>query len=172
MMRSLGLTVLVYLLLSVLICGGPLMPIALLTLYSDHLGAPLWPGLVMAAAIIAAVATWEACFRWHSSRFASPLFVGLWMILSPVLVGGYATYLRAREVAAFQPDSYIGSWFLSSLHNAPADFQFFLHAAALKGCKPYAWSYRKMAFYELPASAAVNVLPSEWLDRCSIRRGD
>lgn len=172
MVRSLGLTVLVYLLLSVLICGGPLMPIALLTMYGDHLGAPLWPGLVGAAAIIAAVATWEACLRWHSSRFASPLFVGLWMILSPALVGTYATYLRAGEVAAFRPDSYIGSSFLSSLQNAPADFQFFLHAAALKDCKPYAWSYRKMSFYELSVDAAINVLPPEWLERCSIRRRD
>lgn len=172
MWGSLGLTVLVYLLFSVLICGGPLMPIALLTMYRDRLGAPYWPWLVAAAAAIAALGTLGACWRWRSSRFASPLFVGLWLVLSPALVGGYATYLRAREVTAFQPDSYIGSSFLSSLQNAPADFQFFLHAAALKGCKPYAWSYRDMAFYELPASAAVNVLPREWLDRCSIRRSD
>lgn len=161
---------LVYLLLSVLICGGPLMPIALLTMYGDHLGAPAWQGLVGGAVIIAAAATWEACYCWHSSRFALPLFVSLLMILSPALVGAYATYLRAGEVAAFQPDSYIGSSFLSSLHNAPAEFQFFLHAAALKDCKPYAWSYRKMAFYELPVDTAINVLPPEWLERCSIRR--
>lgn len=171
-MRSLGLTALVYLILTGLMCGGPLMPIALLTLYRDRLGAPHWPWLVVAAGAIAACGTLTACRRWQTRRFALPLFVGLWLVLSPSLVGGYATYLRAGKVAAFQPDSYIGSSFLSSLQNAPAEFQFFLHAAALKGCKPYAWSYRQMAFYDLPANAAINVLPPEWLKRCSIRVGN
>lgn len=172
MMRSLGRTVLVYVVLSALICGGPLMPIALLAMYRDHLGAPHWFWLVVAAGAIAACGTLAACRRRQTARFELPLFAGLWLVLSPSLVGGYATYLRAGQVAAFQPDSYMGSSFLSSLQNAPADYQFFLHAAALKDCKPYAWSYREMAFYELPTSAAVNVLPPEWLDRCSIRRGD
>lgn len=169
-MKSLGLALLVYLLLSILICGGPVMPIALLTLYRAHLGAPHWPWLVVAAGAIAACGTLAACRAWQTTRYAMPLFVGLMLALSPALVGLYATYLRAGEVAAFQPDHYTASTFLGSLQNAPADFQFFLHAAALKDCKPFAWSYGKMAFYELPADAAVNVLPAEWLERCSIRR--
>jgi hypothetical protein len=40
----------------------------------------------------------------------------------------------------------------------------------LKDCVPYAWSYRLMEFYQLPSDVAVNVLPQDWLERCSIQR--
>ncbi|MCM5557372.1 hypothetical protein [Pleomorphomonas sp. JP5] len=171
-MKSFGLTVLTYLFLSVLLCGGPLMPIALLTLYRDHLGAPGWILLVAAAAAIAVVASRAAGRRLATQRFALPMFVAFWMLLSAGLVGGYATALRAVEVARFKPDSYVASWFVSSLQNAPADFQFFVHAAAMKDCKPYAWSYREMAFYELSPTTVVNLgaFPREWLEPCGIRR--
>lgn len=145
-MRSLGLTALVYLILTGLMCGGPLMPIALLTLYRDHLGAPHWPWLVVAAGAIAACGTLAACRRWRTARFALPLFVGLWLVLSPGLVGVYATYLRAGKVAAFQPDSYIGSSFLSSLQNAPAEFQFFSTPPLLRAASPSHGAIAKWRF--------------------------
>jgi hypothetical protein len=61
-------------------------------------------------------------------------------------------------------------WFFASLHNAPTKYQFFLHATALKNCIPYAWSYRKLAFYVVPPNAAVNVLPHDWIIQCGIIR--
>jgi len=92
------------------------------------------------------------------------------MVLSVGLVGAYAEYLRRVRVLEFAPDSYVEKPFFRSLQEVPNDFQFFLHAAALKHCKPYAWSYREMDFYELPPDAAVNVLPAEWIKRCAIKR--
>lgn len=170
-MKSFGLTVLTYIAMSVLLCGGPLMPIALLTFYRGHLGAPYWMGLVVAGAAIAAAASFAAGRRLATQRFALPMFLAVWMLLSAGLVCGYATALRAAEVARFKPDSYVASWFVSSLQNAPADFQFFVHAAAMKDCKPYAWSYSEMAFYELSPATVVNLeaFPREWLEPCGIR---
>lgn len=171
LLRSLGQSALVYIILSALMCGGPLMPIALLTIYRDSLGAPFWGYLVVVGAIYAALGSFVAGRRFTTQRYFLPMFVALWMVLSAGLVGGYATYLRAQVVAESRPDNYAGNWFLSSLQNAPSEFQFFLHAAAMKDCKPYAWSYRQMTFYELPPNITVNLnaFPREWLDRCSIR---
>ncbi|WP_237152456.1 hypothetical protein [Oryzibacter oryziterrae] len=161
---------LVYLILSLLFCGGPLMPIALLTLYRSHLGAPHWEMLVVASAAGAAVGCLTIRRLLGLGRNWLPWFVAFWMCLSVTSVGLYAAHLRAIAVAEFQPDVYVPYAFVSSLLHAPADFQFALHAAALKDCKPYGWSYGRMAFYELPVDAAVNVLPQDWLERCSIHR--
>ena len=171
-MKSLGLTLLAYIVVSALLCGGPVMPIAFLTVYCRHLGAPCWMVLVLVSAAMAVVASRAAGRRLATQRFVLPMFVAFWMLLSAALVGGYATTLRAVEVARFKPDRYDASWFVSSLHNVPADFQFFVHAAAMKDCKPYAWSYRDMAFYELSPSTVVNLsaFPHEWLEPCGIRR--
>ncbi len=172
--RSLGQSALVYIVVSFLLCGGPFSPILLLTLDSDLLGAPFWTHLVIVGGVIAAGGSLAAGRTFGTHRYWLPMFVGLWMVLSFALVGIYATHLRAMKVAAFHPDDYVASTFIRSLHNTPADFQFFLHAAAIKDCKPYAWSYRTMAFYELPSGIAVDLyaFPREWVDRCAIRRPD
>jgi len=98
------------------------------------------------------------------------VFLSLSMVLSAILVGGYAELERGRNVARFQPDQQLRSSIFSSFRNAPRAFQLFLHGAAVKDCKPYAWSYRQMDFYELPANVAVNVLPARWIEDCKIQR--
>jgi len=168
-LRSFGLTLLVYVVLSYLFFGSIFGPLFALTFASDRLGAPLWPVLIVLSMACAAYAV----SRMHPAEplvYRPPVFVGVTMVLSIALVGAYAEWMRYRRVAEFKPDSYVSSSFFRSLREAPREFRFFLHATALKDCKPYAWSYREMDFYELPPRAAPNVLPDEWISRCDIKR--
>ena len=101
-----------------------------------------------------------------------PVFVDGSFALSVLLVTIYADWKRQAAILDFAPDYVTQHSLLLSIRHAPSDFQSFLHAAALKDCVPYAWSYREMAFYRLPLSAAVNVLPRYWIKMCSFRRED
>jgi hypothetical protein len=100
----------------------------------------------------------------------APLFTLLWMLLSVISLGVYADLMRRSKLADFKPDMAIDHSFFRSIRSAPEEFQFFLHAAAVRDCIPYAWSYRQMDFYELDPNVAVNVLPKEWIERCKIER--
>jgi hypothetical protein len=88
--------------------------------------------------------------------------------LPTFFVGIYGDFLRHGAVLAFGADEVEEHSFFRSLREAPQDFQFFLHTAALKNCTPYAWSYRTMAYYRLGPSVAGNVVPRQWIARCSI----
>lgn len=79
---------------------------------------------------------------------------------------------RNQAIARFAPDRLEVNSLWRSLREAPADYQFFLHAAALKDCQAYAWSYREMAFYPLRPNTAVNVLPRGWAEDCGIFRSN
>jgi hypothetical protein len=153
-----------------LLFGSPLQAVGLLTVWRDRLGLDYWPVLVPVAMGLAVYPAWVA-LRVRVPRFLGPaVFVFLAVVLSAGLVGFCAEYQRARVVGAFGADVEMRSSIFASYRNAPQEFQFFLHGAALKACKPYAWSYRVMGFYELPADVAVNVLPGEWVEQCDIRR--
>lgn len=92
-------------------------------------------------------------------------------IFGAILIGGViATTWRSIEVKRFNPDQYIAAPFVMSIQETPKDFQFFLHAAALKNCKPYIWSYSRMQFVPVRANIAVNILPNDWLRECQIER--
>lgn len=163
-------SVLVYVAVSLLIFGSIFTPIDVLIFPSNRLGASLWPLMCALGIITAAYIAFRTTFPAQLVSWRAPVFIVIAMFLSVGLVAAYAEMLRYWRVQEFAPDSYIGSSFFQSLRQAPTEFQFFLHAAALKGCKPYAWSYREMAFYELEPDVAVNVLPGEWLQRCAIKR--
>ena len=161
---------LAYGLTSVLLYGGPLQALGLLTFWRDRLGLAYWPALLLVAMVLA---IFLAKF---SARFGMPrvlipaVFIVISMSFSALLVGSYAANQRDGIVEKFEPDVEIRSSVFASFRNAPQEFQFFLHGAALKDCKPYAWSYRQMSFYELPPNVAVNVLPASWIEECNIQR--
>ena len=98
------------------------------------------------------------------------MYVAAVMTTSVVGIGLYADHVRATRTTEFAADVSVGHSFFRSIRVAPSEFQFDLHAAALKRCKPYGWSYRTMDFYELPPNVAVNVLPAEWVNRCHMHR--
>lgn len=99
-----------------------------------------------------------------------PALAVLALVLPTLLIGAYADWKRHELIRQFNADHLIEHSFFCSIREAPANFvQYYLHAAALKNCVPYAWSYRDMAFYQLPPGVAINVLPQEWLEMCGKR---
>lgn len=159
-MRNLGLTVLVVGVISFVLFGNPLAPIGfLLFMPFDGLAAPHWPWLLVVGGALAGAISFALGRFFGARRYVLPLFASLWLVLSVGLVGLYAEHLRDIKVAEFHPDIYIENSFLRSLRNAPAEFQYFAHAVAFKDCKLYAWSYREMAFYQVPESVGFDDPP-------------
>ena len=156
--------------MSALLFGGPLQAIAFLTIWSDRLGMAYWPALILVAVLLAAFLTLYLLRFGLPRVFLPASFVVTAMLSSALLVGTCAVMERNRIIQDFEPDIEIRSSIFLSFRYFRQDFNFFLHGAALKNCKPYAWSYRKMAFYELPSNVAVNVLPKSWIEECSIER--
>jgi hypothetical protein len=164
--KSAILTFITYVIIAIASFGNPLSPI-LAIFWRERLGAPLWPLLVLVSFIVAAFAFLIPA---RQRLLRGPTFVAVAMLGSLLSVGAYADRLRSQAVMAFGPDRVIEHSFLTSLREAPREFQFFLHVAAMKNCVPYAWSYREMDFYRLPDKAVQNVLPAKWLIQCGIQR--
>lgn len=166
---SIGLAIVVYCSMAMLICHDLFSPALLLTIWSNRLGAPLWTITIACSALLAALVFIAPVNRLIGLSYRLPIFVFFWIIASVALVGFYAEGLRHEKIRQFGADFVIENSFLRSLHEAPRDFQLFLHAAALKNCVPYAWSYREMAFYRLRPATAVNVLPQGLITQCNIK---
>lgn len=164
-MQTVVLTVLAYCLVAFIAFGDALAPFGIL-FWSDRLGMPLWKLFVLGSVLLSGAVFFVPCSR----VYKVPAFVLLTMTLSIGSVGLYADQLRRDRSAEFAPDAIDDHSFFRSIREAPREPQFYLHAAALKNCVPYGWSYRTMDFYELPTNVAVNVLPRDWLERCKIRR--
>ncbi len=94
----------------------------------------------------------------------------MWMFLTVSSVGLYADWQRRAAISTFNPDREIQHSFFRSIREVPREFQFRVHAAALKGCIPYIWSYRSMRLVQLDPDVAPNVLPFEWITRCDLQR--
>lgn len=164
------LAVIAYVLTTTLLFGDPAKPLFLALVAADRLGTPLWR-LGVAAAILAAT---SLCFPPLSAyvrpAFRPAAFVVATVVLSVLIVGVPAEAQRRLTIFSFGADRVIQHSFFRSIREAPRDFQLFLHAAVLKDCVPYAWSYRTMALYSLHPNVAVNVLPREWIADCAIKR--
>jgi hypothetical protein len=158
-----------YALVTVLVFGGPLQPIGLATFWSDRLGIPYWEEIALFCVAVSAAFVFALPIRGRLNHVIKPpLFVTLAILLPTMIVGLYAEAIRYRAVIAFSADEVEQHSFFKSISKAPEDFQFFLHTAALKDCKPYAWSYRQLGFYPLGPSVAKNVIPRKWMEMCSI----
>ncbi|TGD99842.1 hypothetical protein [Methylobacterium nonmethylotrophicum] len=167
-MRLLKLTLaaLAYGWLTSVLFGDPVKPLALATVWSDRLGLEHWQVLAALCVAASAVVFVRPLRNVVPDALRPSVFVILAVLLPISLVGLYADRIRHRAVLAFGADDVEEHSFLTSLYEAPRDFQFFLHTAVLKDCKFHAWSYRKLAFYTLPPDASVNVVPRWWLKRC------
>ena len=162
-LKSVGLALTAYLLVAALLFGEILKPLTLAVLWQDRLGAPNWRIIVLACLALAALAfalpaSWSA---WKLS-----LFVIVSMTLSTFLTAIYVDSLREKAFDGFSADATFQHGFLRSIREAPKEFQFYLHGAALKDCVAYGWSYREMDFYRLAPRAAKNVVPVDWRTRC------
>lgn len=160
----------VYVVVTVMLFGSVGQPLALVTLWSDRLGLPLW-GWIAVLCVGASAAIFAIPLKNATARVLRlPMFVFLVIVLPTTVVGLYADSERRRGIRAFGADEVEENTFFASIREAPQEFQFFLHTAALKDCTPYAWSYRNQSFYKLPPNVAANVLPQRWIAKCGITR--
>jgi hypothetical protein len=168
-MKTFALCILAYVLVAHFAFGNVFAAFTFVLLWSHRLGAPLWPALVGASALISGVVFLPRVRAIIGQPYRLAFWIASTMLLSLLFVGLYADRLRNQAVITFKPDAYFQHSFFRSIKESPKDFQFFLHAGVLKNCVPYAWSYRDMAFDRLPGSAAVNVLPRQWITTCGIK---
>ncbi|MGE8131818.1 hypothetical protein ACQKQD_33300 [Methylobacterium sp. NPDC080182] len=172
MKDKLLLAVVAYGMLTSALFGNPVQPIALTTIWADRLGIPFWRGIA-ALSVAAAVLVVTRLLRNVLPEICRPMALVILAILMPtMIVGLLADGIRHQAVLTFKADDVEEHSFFSSIRNAPSDLQFFLHTAALKDCKSYAWSYRRLKFYALPSRTAINVLPRAWIERCTIQIND
>lgn len=167
MQKSLWLGCATYVAASVIFFGGLLKPIFFATVWSNRLGAPHWGWIVFACFLIGAAGFFLPS---RLASFRGPTFILVGLLGSLFSVGAYADHLTSKAMRDFGAERRIQHSFTDSVRHAPEEFQFFLHAAALKRCVPFAWSYKSLSFYQIPPKAAINVLPQSWLAECpSIR---
>ncbi|HUD95366.1 hypothetical protein [Sphingobium sp.] len=168
-MKTVAMRVAAYCIVAILAFGDVFRPISLMTFWSDRLGIPHWRMLVFTSAVVATTTFFLPPRTLSALSYKIPIFIALTMVASIFSVGYFAEVVRQEKLAQFRPDEYIDLSFFKSIHEAPREFQFYLHTAALKNCVPYGWSYRTMSFYNLPPNVAVNVV-GKWAKRCGIHR--
>ncbi|AWN50994.1 hypothetical protein [Methylobacterium sp. 17Sr1-1] len=164
------LAALAYVVATAVLFGNPLQPIAFATFWSDRLGVPHWRVIALLCVAASALIFARPLKNTVTALLRPLVFVILAVLLPTAVVGLYADGIRHRAVLAFGADEVEEQSFFTSIREAPSEFQFFLHTVALKGCTPYAWSYRKMAFFVVPPNVGANVLPQHWITRCGIVR--
>lgn len=97
-----------------------------------------------------------------------PVWIVVFLIVCAHSGRAYLEAERDRITAEFAPDDYeFSNRVVFKFHS---EFEFNLHGQAIKNCVPYAWSYRKMGWYELPQNIAPNVLRRDWLQKCDLKR--
>jgi len=155
---QIGAALVAYLVTTFVLFGGPIQPLKLVLLH-DRLSFLVWIGPLLVAVLVGGLA---ARFIWPN---AAAFIVGFLVTLVS-LTGIIVDSAKLIATRRFDPDRAKSAYFIESLHHAPADRQFFLHAAILKDCRAYAWSHRTMGYYELKPNVARNVLPEDWLQQC------
>lgn len=169
-MKSAIASILTYCAVAFIGFGDIFAPLAFATVWSDRLGVSSWRAIALGCTILS-FGVFLLPKRWLPSiAFKFSLSVALAMTTSTVVIGIYSDRIRHERIAAFGADERLEHSFFRSIREAPREFQFYLHSAVLKDCVAYGWSYRSMSFYRIPPSAAINVLPNSWLDRCPILR--
>lgn len=157
-----------YTFMALIFFGGMLRPIGFATFWSDRLALTNWPLIVAFGTFLGLGFTAFLTVWGLKRRFALALFIVCAMSFSTIGLGCFVEFQRSEEIEKFAPDVLMRKSFFHSLRNAPRDLQFTLHAAALKDCVPYAWSYREMSFYVLPPNVVTNVLPHNWVQECNL----
>ncbi len=167
-LKTVALAGLTYMAIAMFAFGSAFQPI-LLALQPNRLGVPHWPWIVLASFAVGGLCFLAPARLWV---LRGPAFAAIGLGGSLLGVGAYADELRSTAVKEFGAERQMQHSFLESVRHAPNEFPFFLHAAVMKDCVPFAWSYRTMSFYPVPLRAAINVMPGGWLKECSIHRED
>ncbi len=167
-LMSLVLAIISFGVFTTLFFSGFTRAISFAFFWNDRLDPEYWLGPAILGLILGGVTVKTLMMsRKHWVSVLIPAaFIGVTISSTVVLTGIYVELVRSKEFAQFDADSLVENSFLRSLREAPKEYQFFLHAAALKDCQAFAWSYRFMRFYRLSPNTAVNVIPKKWITKC------
>lgn len=168
-LTSVSLAFFTYLVCSWVLFNDILWPLGFALFWHDRLPIQYWIGPVVVGVLIGAAAARQLWLSAGGQLFAPAIFLLIAMFASISISATHVKQTRSKLMSAFEPDRVIQNSLFRSFRNAPREYQFFLHAAALKDCVPYAWSYRKMGFYRLRNNVAINVLPDHWIEDCNLR---
>jgi hypothetical protein len=147
--------------------GGLFKPVAILILAPGYL--MFFPEMFVGAALGFGAVLLLTQFG-HPAGFRWPAMVSAAILGAVIITWISQSIQRGIAIDQFAPERLETNSFLWSLRNTPDELQLELHAVAMKDCVPYGWSYRRRAFYEIPHNAAINVVPSGWLEECGIDR--
>ncbi|MBN9261117.1 MAG: hypothetical protein J0J14_09635 [Hyphomicrobium sp.] len=156
-----------YVVTSQVLFDGWLKPIAIMDFWRDRVPPEYWSGPLAIGLIVGALVALILA-RTTLALVGPAVFIIVSMFTTVALTAMAVEKKRDEMTAQFKPDRLKKESFWRTIREAPADFQFFLHAAAMKQCVPYAWSYRRMDFYPLNAQTARNVIPPAWLIECGV----
>lgn len=104
--------------------------------------------------------------RWIKSRWAAFISAAIFGLVIVPLSVFVLDKIKERAIAQLEPESVISHSFAESAERLVWVDMYFVHAAVLKDCKVYSWSYRQMAFFELKTTIARNVVPIKWGANC------
>lgn len=165
-MRSVVAVIISYCAISLIVFGSLLKPIMFATVWSDRLGIPSWRWVALGCVAVSSIVLLIPSRLLPSRPIKLSLFVAFAMTTLMAAIGSYSDHLRNRYIENFAADDVVTNSFFESITEAPREFQRYLHSAALKDCIAFGWSYRTMSFYQIPPSAAKNVVPHSWLEQC------
>ena len=165
---SFVLCIAVYSWIAMITTGSLVVPITIVKVVTGPIGAGGGNYAVLFSTIFSAVVAF--CLMPFRLAFRWPVFVALCMILNVSLIGIYADWRRNDTIIRFSPDKQFQHSFSWSLLHGFSDSSFQPHAAVLRDCVPYIWSYRSMRLFRLEPNIAVNVLPYDWIKECGIKQ--
>ena len=133
-------------------------------------GTPLFLPIYSYYLLITSILIWVLTGK-NTKKFAI-LYLSNLVIFTSVLMLGLNIY-RDSAIRRLEPDKIIVTPIIKVFRIEERwHLNFLLHAKALKFCVPMAYSYRLNGVYILENNVAVNVLPDEWLDECSIVKSE
>ncbi|MEE4200985.1 hypothetical protein [Erythrobacter sp.] len=93
---------------------------------------------------------------------------GLAAIIAPITaVALYEGIVRDVATKRLDPEAVFARPLLHSIRHTQFNVgTLYVHGAALKDCRAYLWSYRRMDYVEISPGRTGNLLPREWKERC------
>jgi len=166
LLKQIVLGILSYVFVSTALLAHPFWPLIFLLGWQDRLGIPHWEWFIALGAVVATIIVgWLWRFDRLRHHFV-PVWVALWILATVLPITITADARREAALRAFAPDRSFSHSIWRSFREAPREFQFYLHAGAVNDCTGYGWSYREMAFYEIPPSANADPRIDKWLWAC------
>jgi hypothetical protein len=135
-----------------------LMPPLMVFTIHEFLWFDLFLSQIMPVAVTAGLVVFALCLAVRRVRRWS-LVPALLAFLTAGMVAGERVSQRemCRGAAAAGISEFRRNTLFWSLRNAPADFQFDIHALAERGGRRLGWSYKTMGWYDIPPTASVEV---------------